>query len=63
MLRYTGPTPRTKLLRSVADSVHLDVVGVPVAAVVVVHGEDVGLLVTQDRRQALGRLFDIGLPE
>ena len=34
----------------------LDVVGVPVAAVVVVDGEDVGRLLAQDGGQALGGL-------
>ena len=46
-----------------ADPVHLDVVGVAVAAVVVVDREHVGLLVAEDRGQPLGGLVDVGLPE
>ena len=45
------------------DPVDLDVVGVAVAAVGVVDGEDVGVLLAEDRGQALGGLVDGGLPE
>ena len=45
------------------DAVHLDVVGVPVAAVVVVDGEDVGLLLVEDHREPPRGVLDVGLPE
>ena len=47
----------------VTDAVHLNVIGVAVAAVVVVHGEYVGLLLGEDRCQTPRRLVHIGLPE
>ena len=43
--------------------VHLDVVGVAVAAVLVVGGEDIGVLVVEDGGQARRGLVDVGLPE
>ena len=45
------------------DPVHLDVVGVAVAAVVVVGRDDVGLLLAEDHRQAGGSLVERGLRE
>ena len=41
----------------------LDVVGVAVSAVLVVGGEDLGLLVVEDGRQSRRGLVDVGLPE
>ncbi len=43
--------------------VHLDVVGVPVAAVGVVGGEDVGVLLAEDVGQPSRCLVEVGLPE
>ena len=49
--------------RPVPDAVDLDVVGVAVAAVPVVHHDDVGLLLAQHGGQPLAGLVDVGLPE
>ncbi len=46
-----------------ADAVHLHVVGVSVAAVVVVHGEHVGLLLGEDRGEPARSFLDVGRPE
>ncbi len=43
--------------------VHLDVIGVAVVAVPVVHGEHVGAFLAQDRGQSFGRIFHRRLPE
>ena len=45
------------------DAVHLDVVGVAVHAVPVVHHDHVGLLLAQHRRQPLGGLVEVDPPE
>ena len=45
------------------DLVHLDVVAVSVAAVAVVGQQHVGVFVTQDRREPLSRLVDVGAHE
>jgi hypothetical protein len=45
------------------DPVHLDVVRVAVAAVVVVDGEDVRLLLVEDDREPARRVLDLRLPE
>ena len=46
-----------------ADPVHLDVVGMAVAAVVVVDGEHVGVLFVQDAGEALRGFVDVGARE
>ncbi len=43
-----------------ADHVHLDVVGMPVAAALVVDGEHIGVLFAQQRGELAGRLLDVG---
>lgn len=45
------------------DVVHLDVVGVAVAAVPVVADEDVGVLLVEDRGEAAGGLVELGTVE
>ena len=42
---------------------HLDVIGVPVAAMIVVDRENVGEFLVEDLRQALRRLVGVGGPE
>ncbi len=49
--------------RSHSDPVHLHVVGMAVAAVVVVDGQDVGVLLPEDGGQARGGLVEIGARE
>ncbi len=58
----TRPVPASRR-GAQAHAVHLDVVGVPVATVLVVGGEDVGALVVEDGGQTCGRLIDVGPPE
>ena len=48
---------------AMADAVHLDVVGMPVVAVRVVHGEDVGRSSRRIAGEPLGGRVDGGLPE
>ena len=46
-----------------ADPVHLDVIGMPVVAEVVIDRQHVGVFFAQDRGQPLGGLLDRGGPE
>jgi hypothetical protein len=46
-----------------SDPMHLDVIGMPVAAVGVITGQHLGVLFGQNDRQALGCGLDVGLPE
>ena len=59
MAQYTRAVPASSR-GAHADVVDLDVVGVAVAAALVVGGEHVGLLAPQDLRESLGRLVEIG---
>ena len=59
--RTTGVPASSRGAR--ADAVHLDVVGVPVAADRVVDREHVGVLLDQQLGQPAGRLLDVGVGE
>ncbi len=62
---FCGPIAlgRGQLDRAHRDPVGLDVVGVAVAAVLVVGDDDLGPDLTDDLEQQRGRGVDVGLPE